>query len=119
MNSGHGIVIHITSGESSDWQMALRNLVNLVQDDSVSTPPDSMQVVVNGDAVRFLLASASEAAKVTQMAEAGVQITACANSLDRFAHAPEDLADGVTVIQSGVAEVVRLQQRGATYLKLP
>jgi intracellular sulfur oxidation DsrE/DsrF family protein len=119
MSTSQGIVIHVTSGESGDFETALRNLVNLVQEESVSTPPEKMQVVVNGRAVRFLLATAPEAAKLTRMADSGVRIGACANSLDRFGYAPEDLADGVATIPSGVAEVARAQQHGATYLKLP
>lgn len=119
MNGGPGIVIHITSGESGDWQMALRNLVNLVQEESVSTPPEQIQVIVNGQAVRFLLESGPEAAKITQMVKAGVEIGACANSLERFGHPPESLAEGVTTIPSGVAAVTSAQQQGATYMKLP
>ncbi|WP_246983879.1 DsrE family protein [Halorientalis marina] len=119
MSTSQSIVIHVTSGESADFETALRNLVNLVQEESVSTPPEKMQVVVNGRAVRFLLATAPEAAKITQMADAGVGIGACANSLDRFGHDSQDLAEGVTTIPSGVAEVARAQQHGATYLKLP
>lgn len=119
MSNRQGTVIHITSGESSDWQMALRNLLNLYQDESISTPSDMIQVVVNGDATRFLLESAPEATKVTQMAESGVQINACEQSLDRLGHSPDDLADGVTTVPSGVAEVVRIQKRGDSYLKLP
>jgi intracellular sulfur oxidation DsrE/DsrF family protein len=119
MSNAAAIVIHITSGERDDWQMALRNLVNLVGENSVSTPPERMQVVVNGEAVRFLLSSGPDAAKVTQMVESGVQIDACSNSLDRLGYSSEELADGVTSVPAGVAEVTRTQQRGGTYLKLP
>jgi intracellular sulfur oxidation DsrE/DsrF family protein len=40
-------------------------------------------------------------------------------SLTRLGYAPENLADGVQTIRSGVAEVARIQQQGDTYLKLP
>jgi intracellular sulfur oxidation DsrE/DsrF family protein len=119
MSSHCGIVAHVTSGDCADWRMALRNLSNLAGNDSVSTPPDLMKVVVNGDAVRFLLTSASEADRITAMADAGVQINACTQSLTRLGYAPENLADGVQTIRSGVAEVARIQQQGDTYLKLP
>lgn len=109
----------ISTDDISDWQMALRNLVNLVNDDSVETPPELIEVVVNGPGVRFLLETSPEAAKVTRMAEAGVELAACTNSLDRFGHAPEALATGVSAVRSGVAEVVRAQQQADTYLKLP
>ncbi|MDS0257992.1 DsrE family protein [Haloarcula sp. S1CR25-12] len=119
MSSHSSILVHVSADDIGDWQMALRNLANLVNDDSVETPPELMEVVVNGPGVRFLLGTSPEAAKVTRMAEAGVEIAACANSLDRFGHAPQELATGVTTVRSGVAEVVRVQQRGDTYLKLP
>lgn len=119
MSSHRGIVIHITSGDNSDWQMALRNLSNLYQDESVSTAPGRMKVVVNGDAVRFLLATSPEAPQITKITEAGVQVGACSKSLDRLGFSPNQLAEGVTTIPSGVAEVVRVQQHDATYLKLP
>lgn len=117
MSEQQGIVIHITSGNSSDWQMALRNILNLAQDESTSTPADLIWVVVNGEAVRFLLAAAPEAAEVVRMTESGVRIGACSNSLDRFGYAPDDLAEGVTTVRSGVAEVVRLQRQGNAYLE--
>jgi len=119
MGSPQPLVVHITSSDVADWEMALRNLVNLVNDDSVATPPELMQVVVNGHAVRFLLDSAPEASKLTRMANASVDIDACANSLERVGHAATDLAEGVTAVRSGVAEVTRAQGAGATYLKLP
>jgi intracellular sulfur oxidation DsrE/DsrF family protein len=119
MNAPHGVVVHVTTDEASGWQMALRNLANLVRDDAVETRPEQIQVVVNGPAVRFLLASAPEAASVTRMAEAGVAVKVCGNSLERFDHDADDFADGVEVIGSGVAEVLRAQQHGAHVLKLP
>ncbi|WP_302080680.1 DsrE family protein [Salinibaculum rarum] len=119
MSNPDGIVIHVTSGESEDWQTALRNLRNLAQDNSVSTPPELIRVVVNGPAVRFLLAGAPEASRIARMVEAGVQIRACSNSLERFGYATDEVVEGVETVQSGVAQAVRLQQRGSAYLKLP
>lgn len=113
------IVVHISSQDSRDWTMAVRNLVNLVNDDSVSTSPESMTVVVNGHAVRYLLSTSPESGEVTKMAAAGVDIEACGNSLERFGYTADNLAEGVTTVPAGVAEVVRAQQRGDTYLKLP
>lgn len=119
MSSTQGIVAHITTEEISAWQTALRNLRNLAEDDSVSTPAEQIQVVVNGPAVRFLLATSPEATKLSGMVSAGVTVNACSNSLERFGHEPNQLTGGISVVQSGVAEVVRAQQRGKNYLKLP
>jgi len=114
-----GVVAHVTTDEARGWRMALRNIHNLVQDESVSTPPERIQVVVNGPAVRFLLASAPEAAKLSRMLGAGVTISACRNSLTRFGYEVEELTDGVEIVDSGVARVVRAQNHNNHYLKLP
>jgi len=119
MNATHNLVVHITTDEIQGWQTALRNLQNVVQDRSVSTPPDRIAVVVNGPAVRFLLTSSPESPNLTKMVEAGVTLNVCENSLARFDHDPNDLTEGVTVVPSGVAAVVSAQQDGSTYLKLP
>jgi len=119
MANQHSIVIHVTTDETGGWQTALRNLGNLVSDESVPTPTGRMQVVVNGPAVRFLLASSPDARKLTRMTDAGVTVDACENSLSRFGYDPDDLAPGVTTVTSGVAEAVRAQQGNTSYLKLP
>ncbi|MEA1930136.1 MAG: DsrE family protein [Euryarchaeota archaeon] len=119
MTSQHALVVHITSDTASDWQMALRNLQNLVRDSSVSTPPEEMQVVINGPAVRFLLDSSPDAPKITKMLTVGVTVSVCSNSLSLFDHDPSSVTEGVTIVTSGVAEVVRAQQQGKNYLQLP
>lgn len=119
MTTQHGNVIHISTDAVSDWQMALRNLQNLVRDGSVSTPPEEMQVVVNGPGVQFLLAASPDASKISKMVNAGVTVNVCSNSLSRFDHDPNAVIDGVSIVKSGVAEVVRAQKQGKHYLKLP
>ncbi|MFB6297556.1 MAG: DsrE family protein [Salinirussus sp.] len=114
-----GVLVHITSGVSNDWKMAMRNLSTLYRDDSVATTPGMLKVVINGPAVPYLLTTAPDAAEITRMTEDGVRIVACVSSLERFGYSPEDLAEGVSTVESGVAEVVRLQQQDVTYLKLP
>lgn len=119
MNGQYGVVVHITTGEATGWERALRNLRNLVTDESVPTPTDRMQVVVNGPAVGFLVESGPAASKLRGVLDAGVTVSACANSLERFGHDPAALLEGVTVVESGIAEAVRTQQHGSSYLKLP
>jgi len=100
MSNQRGIVAHVTSGDSADWRMALRNLSNLCQNDSISTPPDLMKVVVNGNAVRFLLSSSPEADRITAMVNGGVQINVCSQSLARLGYDPETLVEGVQTIHT-------------------
>lgn len=119
MSDRNGIVIHVTSSDGDDWRTALRNVSNLYREDSVSTPPDLMRVVVNGGAVRFLLSGSPEADRIETMVDAGVRVAACSSSLARLGYDPADLTDGVATVPSGVAAVASAQNRGETYLKLP
>lgn len=114
-----GVILHITSGNENDWNQALRNLSNLYDDESLPIPADMITVVVNGDAVRFLLETAPDAAAISKIAAAGVHINACERSLNRLDLHAGNLAEGVESVSSGVAEVVRLQWNGHGYLKLP
>lgn len=115
----NGVVIHVTSGTSSEFRQALRNLSNLYDDASLPIPPDLITVVVNGDAVRYLRATAPEASQLTQLIGTGVHIYACERSLSRLGYEASELVDGIDTVSSGVAEVVRLQWNGHGYLKLP
>lgn len=119
MEGQHGVVVHVTTGEVRDWQRALRNLRNLVADESVPTPARRMTVVVNGPAARFLLASSPESSKLRRIVEAGVAVRACSTSLDRLGHDRDEVVEGAELVDSGVAEVVRAQNHGNSYLKLP
>jgi len=119
VNDQHGTVVHVTTGDRDGWETALRNLQDLADDDSVPTPTDRLLMVVDGPAVRFLLAAAPDAAAVTRAMEAGVTVVACESSLSRLGHGPADLVDGIETVASGVAETIRLQRGGESYLKLP
>lgn len=119
MSIGNEVLVHVTSADSTDWKAALRNVSNLYHNESVPTPGNQFKMVVNGDAVRNLLSGAPEADRIARMIDAGIQIEACRNSLGHHDYDAAALIDGVGTVESGVAEVVRLQRHGVTYLKLP
>jgi intracellular sulfur oxidation DsrE/DsrF family protein len=119
MERGDEVAIHFSGDSITQWQRALNNVSNLYGDESVPTPADGINVVVNGPGVRFLLRSSPEAERVGRLAEAGVNVAACGNSLSRFDHEEGNLVPGVEVVPAGVAELVRLQRGACSYLKLP
>jgi len=113
------IAIHVSADGITDWQQALNNVSNLYGDESVPTPADRINVVVNGPGVRFLLRTSPEAERVARLTEAGVRVKACGNSLSRFGHDESELVAGIEVVPAAVAELVRLQQESSSYLNLP
>jgi intracellular sulfur oxidation DsrE/DsrF family protein len=119
MNGAYTVAVHYSSGDLAHWQQAINNVSNLFRDESVPTGDGDLSLVVNGYAIRFLTESAVDAERVRRMAGAGVRVVACGNSMERFDVSEEDLVDGVEIVNSGVAELVRLQAGGAAYVKVP
>lgn len=113
-------VFHVSSGDPDEQRHALRNVVNLLADDSVSTPDDDVTLVANGDAVRLFVSATTPAAEtVADLHEAGVDLFACGNALRRLDAADADLLAGVQRVPSGVGTLASLQEAGFGYLKVP
>ncbi|GGL61958.1 DsrE family protein [Halocalculus aciditolerans] len=105
-------VFHLGSADRA--ARALSNARNLLGDETVRV--DAVAVVANGDGVRALLRRGEYREDVADLG-GRVDFLACANSLDRYDLTPDDLADGVDVVSSGVGELTRLQSGGYAYVK--
>ncbi|MFC5368821.1 DsrE family protein [Salinirubrum litoreum] len=113
-------VFHVSSDDPADQRHALRNVVNLLADESVSGPDDDVVLVANGGAVRLFLSPTTPAtATVADLRDAGVALYACGNSLRRLDASDADLLPGVERVPSGVGRLASLQQDGFGYLKVP
>lgn len=113
-------VFHVSSGDPADQRHALRNVVNLLADESVSNPADDVALVANGDGVRLFLSSTTPAEEtVADLHDAGVELLACGNSLRRLDATDADLLAGVERVPSGVGVLADRQRRGYGYLKVP
>ena len=118
MTDADGVVVHLTSGDPADWRRALRNLANL-RTSPTPTAPDALVVVVHGAALPAVLDGSPVADAVADQVAAGVSVRACERTLAGREETADDLLAGVSVVPSGVGEVVRLQRAGWSYLKLP
>lgn len=113
-------VFHVSGGDPADQRHALRNVVNLLADDSVSGPDDDVVLVANGGAVGLFLSTTTPARDtVADLQDAGVDLYACGNSLRRLDALDADLLPGVERVSSGVGTLASLQQDGFGYLKVP
>ena len=110
------VVFHCSSASTGDHERALANVRNLLADDSVAL--DDLAVVLNGEAVRSVVAGAPHADAVAALTEA-VRFVACSNSLRSRDIDPETLVAGVERGSSGVGTVVKLQDEGYRYVKVP
>lgn len=113
------VVYHLLEGNSQ----ALRALGN-IRNHLRAAPQDSIVVVAHGEGIRFLLKDAVDRdgkpfdAAVAALAERGVAFRVCRNTLAAHNVPAERLLPQASLVESGVAEVARLQAReGFVYLR--
>lgn len=113
------VVYHMTEG-LDQASRAMGNIRNHLRAD----PDTKIVVVANGDGIKFLLAGARERngkpfdAAVTALVSQGVEFRLCSNTLTAHDVPVSLVLPEVKLVQSGVAEVARLQAReGFAYLR--
>ncbi|WP_049915789.1 DsrE family protein [Haloferax mucosum] len=111
------VVFHVSSADLGDWRHALRNVRNLLDDDTVEV--DSVTLLANGDAALLFLEGSPVTDRFEPLIADGIRCRACQNSLDGRGFDTDQLADGVEAVPSGVGELVTRQAAGDAYLKVP
>jgi intracellular sulfur oxidation DsrE/DsrF family protein len=109
------MVIQVSEANPATWNMALNNARNLQAEfgkDGVD-----LEIVAFGPGVRMLEAHAEIADRVTATVDAGIKVTACENTLRAFKLERADMNDKIGYVPAGVAQILRLQQKGWAYLR--
>jgi intracellular sulfur oxidation DsrE/DsrF family protein len=114
--AGHRIVIEVNVEGPDKWEGILNNVDNLQK--AFGADATHIEVVAHGKGLGILLAT-DEALKSRMSDEAGkgVVFAACENTMRKQNVKKEDLLPFATTVDSGVAEVVRKQEAGWSYLK--
>lgn len=112
------VVFHVDETINARWSLML---ARSYLDDN---PKAKIVFVVYGPAMDFLMDDATDKRgspydpAVRNLVERGVEFRACAATLDAREIAKEDLLDQVSIVPSGISEIVRLQiKEGFAYLK--
>ncbi|QYZ79002.1 hypothetical protein E2N92_05960 [Methanofollis formosanus] len=106
------VLVHLT--EAGKGETAMRNVEHLLEEfgDDVAA-----EVVANGDGVKVLLITGPYGDEVRALAEAGVRFAVCAHSCRARGFTREDFPRVVTVVPSGVGEIVRREAEGFAYIR--
>ncbi|WP_158058349.1 DsrE family protein [Halorussus halophilus] len=115
-NSDMTVVLHF-SGEKGQQNHAVSNVQNLLADETTDT--DAVALVANGPGVSLLTSDSDQPKEVEQLAEKGVSLLACQNSLDAKGMTEDDLLSGAETVPAGVGELTKLQAEGYGYIKIP
>lgn len=118
------VIVHIADDKPVQLEQALGDIESLLRYYRDSHETARVQVVLNGRGVGLVRADTSAfAARIARLQKEYDNLTfaACQNTLERL-HAEQGVAirllPGVIVIDSGVAEIMRRQSQGWTYLQV-
>ncbi len=112
----HQVVIEVTLQEPEAWEGVLNNIDNLLR--AFESTRVEIESVSHGKGLGLLLKTdTAMRQRLEQAAAHGVTFAACQNTMRKQHVTKDDLFPFVTVVDSGVAEVVRKQEAGWSYLK--
>jgi intracellular sulfur oxidation DsrE/DsrF family protein len=110
------VVFELNAPAPSGWDQLFHNVENvqkIFEKDGVQ-----VEVVFFGKGLTMLLKKNEEyAARLKEAAEKGVVLAACQNTMRAMKVKSEDLFPFATEVDSGVAELVRKQEAGFSYIK--
>ena len=111
----HKVLFEFTSQGQEQITAVLNNIENVRQALGNET---KVMVVAHGPGIALVQKTNTESAdRMRKLGEAGVVFAACENTMKKKNIAKGDLLDFATTVDSGVAEVVRRQESGWSYVK--
>ncbi|MBO8171403.1 MAG: DsrE family protein [Bacillaceae bacterium] len=116
MSPSHRTVVQINMADPKKWHVIMNNIKNLHRafDGDIE-----IEVVAFGQGVGLLLKNVDYVEGMREeLMQLGVGFSICRNTLNAKGMTPDDFLPGVSVVPSGVAEIVKKQEQGWTYLSL-
>ena len=112
----HRVVIEVNVPGRTAYQTVLGNAENLAR--AFKPDPVQIEIVCEGPGIQMLLKTGNPFAhRLEKLQSSTVHFCACSNTLRGMGLKKERLLPFVRVVDSGVAEVVRKQEDGWSYLK--
>ena len=111
----HKVLFEFTSQGQEQITAVLNNIENVREALGNDT---KVMVIAHGPGIALVQKTNTESAdRMRKLGEAGVVFAACENTMKRKNIAKADLFDFAKTVDSGVAEVVRRQEAGWSYVK--
>lgn len=115
-HSMHRVVFEVTVDGAEQWQSILNNVENLQK--AFGPAQTELALVAHGKGLGLLLAAnTAMQERLARIAQSGVTLAACENTMRRLQVSESALFPFVTTVDSGVVEVVRKQEAGWAYIK--
>lgn len=112
----HRIVFQVISEGEEQWDAVLGNVENVGE--AFGPQNTEIAIITHGKGLGMVLAASNKhAERMKTLADAGVAFIACENTMKKKKVTKDQLLPFVTTVDSGVAEVVRKQEQGWSYIK--
>ena len=111
----HQVVFELTSENEEHWQALLNNIENVQK--AFGKENTEIEVVTHGKGLGLVKNTTPLKDRVSTIAKAGARFVACENTMRRQQVKKEDLLPQAGTVDSGVAEVIRKQEAGWSYIK--
>jgi intracellular sulfur oxidation DsrE/DsrF family protein len=113
----HRVVFHVNIADEERWQEVLTNVENVQK--AFGADHVEIEVVAHGAGIGLVQRrNAALAERITTIEKTGPVFAACTNTMRKKNLSAADLTAGVTIVDSGVAELIRKQEAGWAYVKL-
>lgn len=112
----HRIVFEVTSADPQAWEAVLNNIENVQR--ALGIDVTEIRVVAHGKGIGLVMkTNTALAERIAALTTPRVKFAACENTMKRMKIQKDDLLAVAGTVDSGVAEVVRLQEAGWSYIK--
>jgi intracellular sulfur oxidation DsrE/DsrF family protein len=109
------VVVQVSDADPARWNLALNNVRNLQED--LGAANVTIEIVAYGPGIGMLKLDAVSNSRITDALKAGVQVSACENTMRNQKLARADMHPGVGYVPAGVVEIIERQQQGWAYLR--
>ncbi|TMG82802.1 MAG: hypothetical protein E6H67_17820 [Betaproteobacteria bacterium] len=110
------VVIQVSDGEQTKWNLALNNAKN-IQTDLGAANVDIEIVVYGAGGIGMLKFDSPVGNRVDEAIASGVKIVACETTMRGQNLAHSDMLKGIGYVGSGVVELMSKQQQGWAYIR--
>lgn len=115
-NMKHRVVFEVNIGGEEAWQGVLNNVENVLK--AFGQGNSEIEVVLHGKGLGMILkTNTGHEERLRTLSKSGVVFAACENTMKRMNVTKEQLFPFAATVDSGVAEVVRKQEAGWSYIK--
>lgn len=111
----HRVVFEIVGEGKEHWNSLLNNVENAQK--ALGAGATEIVVVAHSKGLGLLLKESEVRERVEKIAATGVVFAACENTMKKKGVTKEQLVSAATTVDSGVAEVIRKQEAGWSYVK--